>query len=113
MKPPPTPHYNARWRLDHDPDQRPLGCNGRYGNSGRKQHARRGEPPCQACRESVNHYDRERRRGQPNPRTLKPCGTNAAAKRHLRRKEPVCFKCRVAEAKYVADLKTKRLEETP
>jgi hypothetical protein len=94
-----TPHKN--WQLSHDPMARPLGCNGRYGPSGRVAHNRRGEEVCFACRESHNHYRREAKRGNPGTgRRLKPCGTNAAAKRHRAKGEPVCFKCRVAETNY-------------
>ena len=103
---PRTPHPNQRWKLDHNPDARPLGCNGRYGGSGRKKHFRNGTPTCQACRESNAHYQREHRRGQPTPRPKpQPCGTMAAAHRHRQRGEKPCLPCYTAEAKYHADLR--------
>jgi len=96
-----TPHPNQRWRLDHDPENRPLGCNGRYGGSGRKKHFRAGTPTCDACKASNAHYQREFRRGQPNPRPKpQPCGTNAAAHRHREAGEKPCLPCYNAEAKY-------------
>lgn len=87
-----------RWHLDHDPDARPLGCNGKYGQSGLQRHYRRGEKVCDDCRVSNNHYAREKHRGQLLPRRLKPCGTAAAARRHRKRGEPVCYACRVGES---------------
>lgn len=86
------------WNLDHDPEARPLGCNGRYGNSGGAWHRRRGQPICAKCKASAAHYARERRRGGIRPRGLEPCGTLAAAERHRFNKEPLCFKCRLADA---------------
>lgn len=90
---------NVRW--DHDPLARPLGCNGKYGNSGDARHRRRGEPVCEACRESCNHLQRERKRGGGNPRppVLNRCGTPTGARDHYRRKEPLCLPCGVAQAK--------------
>ena len=94
------------WRLDHDPFARPLGCNGKYGGSGRKLHARRGTPTCDKCRESNAHYQREHRRGQPTPRPKPlPCGTMAAARRHRERGEKPCLECYGAEARYHAELR--------
>jgi hypothetical protein len=90
------------WRTDHDPEARPLGCNGAYGPSGRKRHARRGEPNCQACKDSDAHYARELRRGQHLPRYINPCGTPAAARRHRYNDEPVDLACADAEAAYHA-----------
>jgi len=95
------------WRLDHDPFTRPLGCNGRPGDSGRKVHKRRGEPICPKCQEAGNHAVRERRRGSPCPRRLNPCGTPAAARRHRYKGEPVDLLCRAAEANYHADHRRK------
>lgn len=95
------------WDLTHNPAARPLGCNGRYGRSGARTHYRNKQTPCPPCQTSQNHYQREHRRGAHKPRTPKPCGTNAAAKRHQRHGEPTCFPCRIAEAAYVAQLKTK------
>ena len=94
-----TPH--KPWLLTHDPMARPLGCNGRYGPSGRVAHMRRAEEVCLLCRESLKHYRREAKRGNPGTgRRLKPCGTNAAAKRHRKKGEPIDFACRVAETLY-------------
>jgi hypothetical protein len=109
VKIPKQPHYNARWKLDHDPEQRPLGCNGRYGGSGRKMHFRNGTPTCDRCKASNAHYQREHRRGQPNPRPKpQPCGTMAAAHRHREAGEKPCLDCYTAEAKYHADLRAKK-----
>jgi len=103
------PHPNARWRLDHDPFARPLGCNGKYGGSGRKLHARKGTPTCDKCRESNAHYQREFRRGQPLPRPKpKPCGTMAAAHRHREAGEKPCLACYAAEAKHHQELRAKK-----
>jgi hypothetical protein len=104
------PHPNARWRLDHDPEARPLGCNGRYGGSGRKKHARDRTPVCRACSDANNHYQREHRRGQPTPRPKpSPCGTYAGAHRHRGRGERPCLDCYTAEARYHQQLRaTKR-----
>lgn len=91
------------WDYSHSPEVRPLGCNGKYGNSGRARHQRRGEAPCSRCTASANHYRRELRRGQPKPRTLRPCGTPAAASRHRYHGEPLDFACRLAEARQRAE----------
>lgn len=96
------------WKRDHNPNARPLGCNGRYGESGRKAHARAGTENCDKCRASSAHYARERTRGQGNRAPLKPCGTMAAAVRHRNRGERPCLPCYAAEAKYHADLREKR-----
>lgn len=96
------------WRLDHDPTKRPNGCNGKPGDSGRNRHKRRNEPTCQQCREAANHANRERRRGQPLPRPLHPCGTFAAATRHRNKNERLCIPCQIAEAKYHANLRAKK-----
>lgn len=98
-----------RWRLDHDPFARPLGCNGKYGVSGVQRHAADGTETCKFCRETYNHYKREQRRGGIKPRTPKPCGTYAAVDRHQRRGEPLDFACRVARARYQAKMR-ERLE---
>lgn len=91
------------WKFEHNPEDRPLGCNGKYGSSGYKRHKREGTEPCAACLESKAHYTRELRRGQGYPnRTLVPCGERSAAVRHRRRGEPVDFKCRAAEARHRA-----------
>lgn len=87
-----------RWDLTHNPDKRPLGCNGKPGVSGRDAHKARGEPPCEKCKAAVNHTKRERNRGQTYPKRLKPCGTDAAAARHRKRKEPLDVPCQIAEA---------------
>lgn len=99
MKPPPTFSPFARWDTTHDPDARPLGCNGRYGNSGREKHRARNEQVCDKCRDSFNHYRRELARGQNLARPENPCGTPAAAARHRRNNERVCLKCRLAQNK--------------
>lgn len=101
---------NKAWKLDHDPTSRPLGCNGKYGDSGRKLHRRKGEEICSDCRESANHVVRERRRGSPSPRRINPCGTAAAARRHRLRGEPVDLLCRAAEANYHAENRRKHRE---
>ena len=49
------------------------------------------------CRESVNHYKREAKRGNPGTgRRLQPCGTPAAARRHQNHNEPLDFPCKEA-----------------
>jgi len=83
--------------------RRPLGCNGKPGDSGRKAHARKNQPPCSKCKEASNHAKRERTRGQANPRKVHPCGTPAAARRHRYNDEPLDFACKVAEATYRAE----------
>lgn len=85
-----------RWDLSHNPDKHPLGCNGKYGKSGANKHQRDGTPTCRKCKDSENHYWREKKRGHPKPRILHPCGTPAAARRHRRKGEPLCFPCKVA-----------------
>jgi hypothetical protein len=106
MARPNNPHKN--WLFSHDPEARPLGCNGRYGTSGRVAHERRGEPVCPACRDSSNHYRREAKRGNPGSgRRLQPCGTNAAAKRHRRKGEKECLPCAVARSNYNGQFKKK------
>ena len=96
------------WKLTHNPLVRPLGCNGKAGDSGYKRHQRRGQKACRRCKEAMNHARRERRRGQHLPRTvweLQPCGTPAAARRHRRNNEDLDYACKVAEAKYHTDLR--------
>lgn len=85
-----------RWNFDHDPESRPLGCNGLYGKSGAAKHRYRKEPVCDACKASQNHYERELNRGQKYPRVLKPCGTPAAALRHRYNNEPLDLACHEA-----------------
>ena len=97
-----------RWKKDHDPEAKPLGCNGRYGTSGAAKHRYRKEEVCDACKASARHYQRERARGQLYPRVLYPCGTRPAALRHRSRGEPLCFPCKVAEAADQAERKAKR-----
>jgi hypothetical protein len=87
-----------RWRLDHDPAARPLGCDGRWGHTGADRHRKKGEAVCAACKTSAAHYAREHRRKALRKKALQPCGTPAAAQRHREKGEPVCFKCRVADA---------------
>ena len=86
-----------RWNLDHDPEARPLGCNGRYGKSGVNLHRYHKTPYCDACKASARHYEREVRRGQKYPRVLRPCGTRAAAERHRNKGEELCWPCKIAE----------------
>lgn len=93
------------WKLTHDPTVRPKGCSGKYGDSGRNLHRRRNEPVCGSCSESSNHAKRERRRGQPNPHRIRPCGSMAAATRHRNNNEELDFACKVAEANYHAELR--------
>lgn len=89
------------WDLTHNPEVRPIGCNGRYGQSGVSRHYHRGTKTCKRCLKSAAHYQRERRRGSGlGPRKLKPCGTIAAAARHRRKGEPLCFPCKVARHEY-------------
>jgi hypothetical protein len=92
----------------HVPEIRPLGCNGKYGDSGSRRHQRAGEPSCEKCTASSNHYRREVRRGRPRPRTLRPCGTRAAASRHRYNNEPLDFACRLAEARGEARRRAKK-----
>ena len=99
------------WKLDHNPLKRPLGCNSKPGDSGRKAHRRRGEEVCGRCREAANHAKRERRRGQPHPRKLKPCGTSSAARRHRYRNEPLDLACKLAEAQDHADTRALKKEQ--
>lgn len=98
------------WNTAHNPNVRPLGCNGKYGASGYKAHKRRGTAVCGRCLTSQRHYRAEVRRGQPKPRRLKPCGTWAAAARHRHNNEPLDFACSVAEAEYQQGLRDKRKE---
>jgi hypothetical protein len=97
-----------RWRLDHNPAARPLGCNGRYGKSGADGHRRRGEKVCRRCANSANHYAREVRRKAIKPRALKPCGTNAAAERHRAKGEELCLPCKVAIGERVQQYRDKQ-----
>jgi hypothetical protein len=99
------------WDLSHDPEARPLGCNGKYGTSGYKAHRRRGNEPCTRCKASLAHYARELRRGQGTPKQLHPCGTPAAYKRHADRGEPIDFACRVGRSNYLAEQRAKRALE--
>jgi hypothetical protein len=96
------------WKLDHNPEVRPLGCNGRYGNSGRGVHKNAGTPVCARCKKSAAHYARERRRGGIKPRTLEPCGTHAAAERHRRLGEPIDMACKLADANKSQDYRDRQ-----
>jgi hypothetical protein len=42
----------ATWKLH----ERPLGCNGHYGNSGSNKHWRNGTEPCRKCKDSSAHF---------------------------------------------------------
>jgi len=96
-----SPH--KAWAYSHSPGRRPHGCNGKYGASGYNRHLRENTKVCQRCRNSMNHWRREKKRGGILARKLQSCGTNAAAKRHRKKDEPLCLPCRVAEAKYGED----------
>ena len=96
------------WDLTHDPFTRPLGCNGKPGDSGRNVHRRRGEPNCDKCRAAANHLKREANRGQPHPRPKQGCGTPAAAKQHRLRNEPLDYPCKIAENHYKAEWRAKK-----
>lgn len=99
-----------RWRLDHNPFEQPLGCNGKPGRSGANRHRHIGEKPCRTCKDAENHWVREKRRGGTKKgRKVHPCGTYGAAQRHEVNKEPLDFACRVARSKYQAELR-ERLE---
>jgi len=93
------------WKFDHDPEDRPIGCNGRYGTSGAAKHHYHREEVCDDCKASARHYARERKRGQLYPRKLQPCGTRAAALRHRDRGEERCLPCKIAEAAHQAERK--------
>jgi hypothetical protein len=96
---------HKRWQTQHDPEARPLGCNGKYGCSGRKRHQRQASPVCHECLASEAHYKREVRRGQKLGRRLHPCGTPAAARRHRYDNEPLDIPCQLAEAAYHKELR--------
>ena len=96
------------WRMDHNPEARPLGCNGKYGQSGARAHRDRGEKACPRCLNSERHYQRERRRGAFKTKPLRPCGTPAAGRRHQLRGEDVDFACRVALAKEQQEIRDRR-----
>jgi len=98
-----SPH--KEWDFSHLPGRRSHGCNGKYGASGYNRHLREKTKPCQRCRDSLNHWRREKKRGGLVPRKLQPCGTNAAARRHRDNAEPLDLACRVAEAAYTAGLR--------
>ena len=106
----PTPSGGGpSWRKDHNPFDRPLGCNGAYGKSGATKHNREGTESCQKCRASAAHWAREKRRGGLMPRKLQPCGTPSAAWRHRYNDEPVDFACMVAEANYRTELRNRKI----
>lgn len=96
------------WDLTHNPNARPLGCNGRYGKSGADKHRRHGTAVCKRCRASAAHYQREYTRGGIRPRKLEPCGTNAAAERHRAKGEELCFACKVALSQRVQDYRDRK-----
>lgn len=94
-------------------DDRPLGCNGFYGNSGTTRHSRRKEPSCQACRDSAAHkrwMERQAKRQgslQQKSARLEPLifGCNgrwgrSGNSRHRRRGEAVCWKCSASDAQF-------------
>ena len=110
-----TPVRN--WDKNHDPEERPLGCNGRYGNSGGSWHRRqtraKARKVCARCKKSAAHYARERRRGGIKPRELQPCGTWAAAVRHRYKGEELDFACRLAEAKQAQEKRDRKRKGDP
>lgn len=112
MAAPKNPH--RRWDLSHNPMERPLGCNGKYGGSGMLKHQRKGEKVCRRCLNSKRHYNREySRKGivfSPRVYERQPCGTAAAAARHRKAGEPRDYACKVAEAQYKRDYR-KRIKE--
>jgi hypothetical protein len=95
--PKPKDPTKQHWDMSHNPEAKPLGCNGRYGKSGSNRHYYHKTKVCERCRQSARHYERELARGQAYPRRLKPCGTPAAARRHRARKEPMDKACLIAE----------------
>jgi hypothetical protein len=97
-----------RWDLTHNPERRPLGCNGKYGKSGAARHRRHGTKVCLRCRNSASHYTREYRRGAIRPRVLEPCGTNAAAERHRAKGEDLCLACKVAVSERQQDYRDRQ-----
>ena len=92
-----------RWKLSHDPEANPLGCNGKPGKSGYNKHKNAGTKVCRKCRAAFNWWQRERRRKGNVRRILRPCGTYAAYARHKRRNEPVDLACAIAGADYAAE----------
>lgn len=97
------------WKMTHNPDYLPKGCNGKYGASGAAAHRKASEPVCSYCKRSEAHYRRERRRGAFRPRKLEPCGTYPASRRHRDKGEELCFPCKVAEANYRAELRATKV----
>ena len=105
------------WDPTHDPEARPLGCNGKYGRSGTARHMNLGTPVCGLCRASINHYQREYRRGRAvegegrvhwdlthNP-MVRPLGCNgrygkSGADTHRRHGQKVCARCRKSQNHY-------------
>jgi len=98
------------WDRTHNPEARPLGCNGKYGTGGAKAHRRRGEPVCDACRASEAHYGREYRRGQGTRRLKYGCGTWQRHEQHRRKGEPIDLPCRLAYNAYRARCKQAQLD---
>jgi len=102
-------NQHRSWDFSHNPGARPLGCNGKYGDSGYKKHKRAGEDACGRCLKSKAHNLRERRRGAGRiPRPLHPCGTPAAARGHYRHNEPLDLACKVAHTNYQTELNRKK-----
>lgn len=62
----------AQWRVT----DRPLGCNGHYGNSGVNKHWRRHESACQPCRDSAAHL-RWVQRSEAREAPLSPAASRA------------------------------------
>lgn len=100
----------------HDPEARPLGCNGKYGRSGQKRHKRGGTEVCEPCRLSYNHYWRAYRRGDIEKQEIsrwdlthnparRPLGCNgrygkSGADTHRRHGQAVCKRCRASQNHY-------------
>jgi hypothetical protein len=74
--------------------------------NGYRAHHRRGELPCEKCRDAHREY--ERARYQPAPRQRAVCGTETAYKRHRSHGEDVCEACRIAHNAYERDRKAVR-----
>lgn len=68
---------------------------------GYNAHTYHGEATCEACRDAMAAYVRERRTRDghvPTPRTKPTCGTQAGYQRHRRLGEASCDACRAASA---------------
>lgn len=63
-----------------------------------QRHLRRGEEPCEECRQAKRDYDnaRNRRLGM-KPQKIAECGTDSGYKAHHERDEEPCEECRAAK----------------